>query len=224
MHPITGNNDTFGIFLLLWVYKCSFQSRAMLAILALASVTPWLTQRLDPHQLEVAEFPGTGRGLRTMRDRASGEVLVSVEDADVVLAERVLQRHAELAKAAERAHGAARPLTDESILACHVCKERASQSSYAVTLPAVQPSGVTLAAAEAEQWLPRCYARAAMMTRGYAVAAHRMCADALGSSAPALDDFLGAFAHVRARSVEVSAPDLRSVPTPLFTSTRGVHR
>ena len=175
----------------------------------------YLTQRLAPFDLDVHSFTDTGRGLRTLRDRKKGELILSVADTEVILAERVLGAHEDLIEAARHAAGSATPLTDEAILACHILRERASDSEYARTLPECQPSGVSMTLSDHEL-LPRCYARAAEASRAYAIGQHAACSAALaatGAPPPPLDAFLEAFSHVRARSVEVG-DDIGQIEPP----------
>ena len=182
-----------------------------------------LAQRL-PNDLDLFDFPRTGRGLRTLRARAQGDELFSVRDSDVVRADRLLSEQGELAAAAEYAatyEGAA--LSDDAVLTCHLVAECQRGSDYADTLPAVQPSVVSMAAEDAAL-LPRCYARAAESMHLRAVKQHTACAaafEAVGAIPPDLDAFLHAFAHVRARSVDFSAESGRGKSKVLHEDQTG---
>ena len=106
----------------------------MLTILIpLAMVAPpWVAERLQPHGLELATFPGTGRGLRTTRPRAAGELLFSVDDCDVLIAERLVEDHDVLRAAAKAAAAAGGPLTDEQLISLYLAMER---TEYVAALP-----------------------------------------------------------------------------------------
>ena len=83
-----------------------------------------------------------------------------------------------------------------------LCATQATAGDYVCTLPAAQDSALTMGERE-RALLPRCYARATETLREVAVKEHASCAAALegtGQPAPALDLFLRARAHVRARS------------------------
>ena len=54
-----------------------------LLVVCNAADSTHISRRLAPHGLEVRSF-AEGRGLCTLRDRTAGEVLLSVDDADVV--------------------------------------------------------------------------------------------------------------------------------------------
>ena len=175
-------------------------------ILALLTVSagsaPSYSGRLARHDLEVHEFPVTGRGLRTTSARASGEPLLIVPDTDVILAERVLRSSKNLAAAAAHAMSSGAPLTEDALLACYIVE---ADNEYARMLPALQPTVVCIGSDAA--LLPRCYRLAISETRAFAVSQHGKCAAALqavGAAELPLDAFLRAWAHVRARSVQFS--------------------
>lgn len=154
---------------------------------------------------------------------------MAVDDEDVVTAERVLVKDKELAAAVEHsAENNGKPLTDEALLALFVSKELSEGTPYACTLPSIQPSGVCMRAEDSDL-LPRAYAECAKATRKYAVDQYQACAAALhavGSLAPDEADFLAAFAHVRARSVEVNdeqGADIEA-PSPLLRTGSGRRR
>ena len=106
--------------------------------LVLATVAPpWVAERLQPHGLELATFPSTGRGLRTTRPRAAGELLFSVDDCDVLIAERLVEDHVVLRAAAKAAAAAGGPLTDEQLISLYLAMER---TEYVAALP--PPSSV----------------------------------------------------------------------------------
>lgn len=102
----------------------------------LAAVAPaWVVERLQPYGLELATFPGTGRGLRTTRTREAGELLFSVDNGDVLIAERLVEDHVVLRAAAQAAvaeGGGGRPLSDELLLSLYLTLER---SEYTAALP-----------------------------------------------------------------------------------------
>ena len=120
-----------------------FASSPMLSLaiqcgLVLATVAPpWVAERLQPHGLELATFPSTGRGLRTTRPRAAGELLFSVDDCDVLIAERLVEDHVVLRAAAKAAAAAGGPLTDEQLISLYLAMER---TEYVAALP--PPSSV----------------------------------------------------------------------------------
>ena len=171
---------------------------------ASGAAASYLTQRLADFGLEMGDFPGTGRGVRTVRKRARGERVVAWYDAEVVFAERALERRPELAAAAARAAALERPLTDEAVLALYICAEAAEGRDdwfllYRSTLPAAQPSAVTGGDAYA-RGLPRCYAACCGAVARHALSRYDDCEAALGAAAPGAEAFLRALAHVRARS------------------------
>ena len=87
---------------------------------ASGAAASYLTQRLADFGLEMGDFPGTGRGVRTVRKRARGERVVAWYDAEVVFAERALERRPELAATllgAATAEGAAALGVDAGALA-----------------------------------------------------------------------------------------------------------
>lgn len=121
--------------------------------LVLATVAPpWVAERLQPHGLELATFPSTGRGLRTTRPRAAGELLFSVDDCDVLIAERLVEDHVVLRAAAKAAAAAGGPLTDEQLISLYLAMER---TEYVAALP--PPSSVERA------WLGLGLGRAAAL-------------------------------------------------------------
>ena len=210
----------------------SYSVVVVLAVLCAGSApAPYLTQRLAPFGLDMHEFPSTGRGVRTLRDRASGERVFFWSDAEVVLAERALSRRADLAAAAEHAANAGAPLTDEAILACYMCAEaRDSRDDwfflYLSSLPRAQPSALTMDAGD-RALLPRCYARCAEATREYAERLHAACAAALaavGEPPPPRDRFLRAFTHVRARAFALDEDVFRLGPRSPLVAQRGERR
>jgi len=208
----------------------------LLECVGCVSSAPYLTQRLAPFGLDLHEFPDkTGRGVRTLRDRTSGEQVLSWSDDEVVLAERVLRkRRFDLAAAAAHASKAGTPLTDEALLASYiVCEEIESRNDwfllYRSTLPAAQPSAISMDAPTLGL-LPRCYARHAKATREYVSQQHAACVaglEAVGAPTPPFDRFLQAFAHVRARSFaldeDVFGLEPRS-PHIAYSTTSTEHR
>lgn len=93
---------------------------------------PWVAERLQPHGLELATFPGTGRGLRTTRPRAAGDLLFSVDDRDLLIAERLVEDHVVLRAAAKAAAAAGGPLTGEQLISLYLAMER---TEYVAALP-----------------------------------------------------------------------------------------
>ena len=179
----------------------------LVLLLPIATLGDVITTRLAHHDLELHSFPLTGRGLRTQRDRASGEVLLSFPDDAVIIAERVLRQHEDLKKAAAHAHGEGATLSDDAVIACFLAQETRDNQNYVSTLPSEQPSVIGMVS-EDLALLPRCYSRAAEAMHEHAVRQHEMCTaamNAVGQSAPPLEAFLRSFAHVRARSVELDA-------------------
>lgn len=201
----------------------------LLCLIHTASATsPWLRARLQPFDLEVHTFPDTGRGLLTRRDREAGATVLAVDDADLIHAARVLRSDNELLAAAEHAaSNSAAPLSDEAVLTCFLLREQARGSDYSLTLPNAQPSGVGMTPEEREAYLPRCYSRTAEQTLAYAVDQHAACARALAAvngTVDSLENFLHAFAHVRARSVEISDSDLDGVGSSIIRAASGRQR
>ena len=205
---------------------------ALVALVCAGSApAPYLTQRLAPFDLDMHEFALTGRGVRTLRDRPRGERVFFWSDAEVVLAERVLSRRADLAAAAEHAAKAGSPLTDEGLLACYMCSEaRESRDEwfllYLHTLPRAQLSALSMDA-EDLALLPRCYARCAEATRAYAERLHAACGaalEAVGEPPPPRDRFMRAFAHVRARSFALDEDVFRLEPRSPLVAQRGNRR
>ena len=95
----------------------------LMVVLSCSSSSPRsVFKLLAPHDVEVHTFEVTGRGLRTLRDRELGEVLLEVPDSGVVLAERVLATDSRLAAAATHASELGTPLSDEGLLACFVAQ------------------------------------------------------------------------------------------------------
>ena len=185
--------------------------------LAACASSPYLDSRLGKFSLEPHHFPGTGRGLRTSEARAAGQLLLAVDDREVVTAERVLMKHADLsAAAAYVAEHEKALLTDEALLALFVAREQAACSDYASTLPTYQPSGVCMKA-EDRLLLPRAYSECVLATIRYAVEQYQACVSALqrvGAADISETQFLMAFAHVRARSVEVSDDQGGAIESP----------
>ena len=143
---------------------------------ALAAPAPaWMDSKLKPHGLEVAVFPDTGRGLRTTRERAAGDLLLSVDDADALLAERLLEQHEVLMAAAKAAAaGSSGPLTDEQLLALYLTLV---DTEYTRSLP---PQHTVLSLPdELTALLPRCYAGMVGATQQYAVGLHASACKAL---------------------------------------------
>ena len=165
-----------------------------------------LARILADSNLEIRNFLTTGRGLATICERAPGDILIAIPDGDVVTAERVLKQNTLALAAAKAAAHAGSKLTDEIILTYHLHCERSAQSDYAATLPLAQPSVLELDSDDMAL-LPRCYANAANSTVEFALQQFEALADALrlaGSTPLSVGDFLTAFSHVRARSVEVN--------------------
>ena len=136
---------------------------------------PWVVERLQPNGLELATFPGTGRGLRTTRPRVAGDLLFSVNDCDLLIAERLVENHPVLRAAAKAAAAAGGPLTDEQLISLYLAIE--DTVPYVAALPP-QHSVLSLPA-ELCALLPRCYARVVAATREYALGLHRSACDAL---------------------------------------------
>ena len=200
---------------------------AVVIFAAADSSTSWMASKLAPYDLDVHSFASTGRGLRTLRDRAADELTLAVPDEDVVLSERVLDKSEKIAAAAKLAAEAGSPLTDELVLVCYIAHEIDAGTSYAQSLPANQRSGVDMTADE-RSLLPRCYARCAELTHDYALEQYALCVDGLRASGEelSLKDFLRAFTHVRARSVEVSAREVGALepPSALLATSDGRRR
>lgn len=94
---------------------------------------PWVVERLQPHGLELATFPGTGRGLKTTRPRVAGDLLFSVNDCDLLIAERLVENHPVLRAAAKAAAAAGGPLTDEQLISLYLAME--DTVPYVAALP-----------------------------------------------------------------------------------------
>ena len=117
--------------------------------------TSWVGDRfLKPFDLEIHEFPETGRGVRTTRDRRIGEALLAVPLHDTLTATSLCQQFPTLLE---------HPWTDEQILAlglCHMLQQEDS-NPYIQSLPRPHASLLTM---PEDLWntscrtcLPRCY-------------------------------------------------------------------
>ena len=81
---------------------------------------------------------------RRANARRVADLLLELDDADVVLSERVLAANDVLAAAATRAAELGAPLSDESLLACFIVQEQAAEGKYGLILPATQDSVLDL--------------------------------------------------------------------------------
>ena len=109
-------------------------SLLMVALSCSSSSPRSVFKLLAPHDVDVHTFEGTGRGLRTLRDRELGEALLEVPDSGVVLAERVLETDSRLAAAAAHAAELGTPLSDEGLLACFVAQAMSGEAAADVRM------------------------------------------------------------------------------------------
>ena len=109
-------------------------SLLMVALSCSSSSPRSVFKLLAPHDVDVHTFEGTGRGLRTLRDRELGEALLEVPDSGVVLAERVLETDSRLAAAAAHAAELGTPLSDEGLLACFVAQAMSGDAAADVRM------------------------------------------------------------------------------------------
>ena len=167
----------------------------------------WLSKRLDPYELQVHDFPETGRGLRTTRDRAPSEVLMQVMDA--VTADTILQRYPRIGQAAGDAASSGSPLTDEQVLALGLLELRLEKDAYALTLPTHQYSVLTLPES-LQSCLPRCYGESVDASKECTRQLYENVSRFMAPPLPPLEDFLWAFGTVRSRSI--SAEELPENP------------
>ena len=156
------------------IYRMLCLSQLLSLTLAL-SATPnnsnpptWLTDRLIAFDLVVHDFPITGRGLRTTRDRPAGDVLIQVPQAEAVTVASVLQRYPVLEQAIEQRasrlpkgdddknENIQKLLSDEQLLATGVLLLRHDQDPYALSLPSYQYSVLQMPP-KYETFLPRAY-------------------------------------------------------------------
>ena len=160
--------------------------------LALAPAPTWtslVNERLAPHDLELHTFEQSGlRGLRTSRDRAVGEVLISVDDTAVVTAGKLLESEPLLeAIAHHAAHSGGAKLTDEQTLCLFLLSRRLEGSAagsdwveYVDALPISQPGPIGMGS-EATL-LPRCYERVVAVAVQHARAQCHACTAAVRSA------------------------------------------
>lgn len=182
----------------------------------------WLSQRLEPFGLELHEFPTTtGRGLRTTRDRAAGEIILQVKDAitcDTIFEQ--FQPIRELAEIAAASSSSSSCLTQEQVLALGLLEMKHGDIDtelyeYVQTLPTEQYSVMTLPKS-LQRCLPRCYQTSVDASKATLESLHDQIVNCAPNEwkAPSFDDFCWAFCTVRSRSI--SAEEL--TPNPLVVS------
>jgi hypothetical protein len=199
--------------------------------LATGGDNTWLSQRLQPFDLEVHEFPDTGRGLRTTRERVPGEIVMAIDNA--ITCDTILERYSpirRLVKAAaaksERATSSHQKMTQEQVLALGLLEMMGCGEddfhAYAQTLPTEKISVMTLPKS-LQQCLPRCYSDSIDASKSTVQSLYNQVLTCNASllkdtnsawTPPDFDDFLWAFGTVRSRSV--SADELP--PNPLVTT------
>ena len=214
---------------------------------ALATAPSWATlvnERLAPHELELHTFAESGRGLRTRRDRAAGEVLLSVDDSAVVTAGRLLKSESLLTAIAQHAaQGGGPKLTHEQTLCLFLLSRRLEGSAgdwveYVSALPTSQPG--PLGFSDEAALLPRCYERVVDVAVQHARTQCQRCTAAVRSArddadvGPGLlatlseladvlsseEAYLWAYATVRARSIEVGT-SVDGADSPLLETPEG---
>ena len=129
----------------------------------------WLTDRLLKFDLVVHDFPITGRGLRTTRDRSTGDVLIKVPQSEAVTVASILQRYPVLEQAVEQRVAVSLMqeeagndnnrkllLSDEQVLATGLLLLRHDQDPYALSLPSFQYSVLQMPPSY-ETFLPWAY-------------------------------------------------------------------
>lgn len=210
------------------------------AIVMPASCPRWAEEILTPHKLDVHSFEGSGRGLRTLRDRSPGEVLLSVNDAQVVTADRILEAEPVLKAIAQHAaHSGPTRLNEEHVLCLFLLSNQLEDSTgpwaqYVGALPEVQPGPLSMH--DEAALLPRCYELVVDAALRHARAQCHVCILAVRAACEGADlgpkllsdltelyeqlseqTYLWAFATVRARSIEVSG-SLSGVASPLLAA------
>lgn len=163
--------------------------------------TSWVGERfLKPFDMEIHEFSETGRGVRTTRDRRTGETLLEIPLQDTLTATSLCQQFPTLLE---------HPWTDEQILAlglCHMLQQQ-DNNLYIQSLP----RHVSLLTMPEDLWetafrpcLPRCYQEFMSATRTWG---RDLCTSARKEFDFSEQDILWACSMVRSRSVSV--PELK---------------
>lgn len=133
----------------------------LFASLALpSSNNNWLEEILQHHDLQIAEFKDTGRGLKTLRDRAAGDLLLAVPSSHALFSEKILEEYAFIKSAAKTASASNNGFTEAQILALGILKLREENNPSVSTLPEMQYS-LSLMPDQIKDCLPPAYQRSA---------------------------------------------------------------
>jgi hypothetical protein len=190
---------------LLGVFRSSVQSMPLsffisIFILTSSISSSWLSSRLDKFDLIVHDFASTGRGLRTLRPRFPGDVVISVPEIDAVTVTSLLDRFPDvLGRAATKQTD--KKLSDEQVMAMGLLLLRDEGNQYALSLPERQYSVLDIPHAILH-CMPRAYQNVILAYQNHVSELHVSLNDVLDSKV-SLDDFRWAFATVRSRCVGV---------------------
>jgi hypothetical protein len=165
-----------------------------------------LDELLRSFDLEVASFPGTGRGLKTTRDRRAEDVLLAVPEEMIITSASILAQHPFLNDVLNH-----KSLSDQQVLTLGLCLKRqheADDYGYISSLPDQysvfnMPHYLLIG-------LPRTNQRLVELTREYAMEAYHSLCEALllqpdeerlsstnNVEIPSLENFLWALSMVR---------------------------
>lgn len=183
------------------------------AVVALSpSTTPpeWLAGRLADFDLEIYDFPDTGRGLKTTRDRKEGEVLVKVPEKDALTASVILDRFPLLDQAAKSSIETREiQLTDEQVLAVGLLLLKQDKDRYASSLPPQQ--SVLQIPEPLISFLPVAYQKLIVAYRQHCeklrASIVEFLPDDVATKLVTPQDFAWAFATVRSRCVGMDGDD-----------------
>lgn len=169
-------------------------------LLSTSTSSSWLSSRLDKFDLIVHDFATTGRGLRTVRARCPGDVVISVPERDAVTVSSLLDRFPDvLGRAAAKRTD--KKLSDEQVMAMGLLLLRDEGNQYALSLPERQYSVLDMPNSILH-CLPRAYQNVILAYQDHVSELHLSLNGVLDSKV-LLDDFRWAFATVRSRCVGV---------------------
>ena len=170
-------------------------------LLSTSTSPSWLSSRLEKFDLIVHDFASTGRGIRTLRARYPGEVVISVPECDAVTVASLLDRFPDVFARST----AEKTLSAEQVMAMGLLLLRDEGNQYVLSLPERQHSVLVIPDLMLH-CLPRAYQQIIRAYQDHVSALHQSLNDVLDSKV-SLHAFRWAFATVRSRCVGVGEED-----------------
>lgn len=164
----------------------------------------WLSSQLDKYGLSAHDFETTGRGLRTLRDRAPGDVVIAVSQRDGLTASSLIDRFPEILGRALKGNSGLK-LSDEQVMSIGLLLLKWEENPYVSSLPERQYSVLEMPDSILN-CLPRAYQKIILAYRNYVQRLYESLLDVVDMMV-SFEDFRWAFATVRSRCVGMEEED-----------------